>query len=104
MVFIVVIIRSHITTCKGFIDLLSHLILAAIFTSWPIKKWGISKVLLCGSIITSMGFVASSLAPNVPMLYLTYGIITGRKLPKHISMVIMIQKLDSESGVWERDP
>ena len=51
----------------------------AIFTSWPIEKWGVTLVTLAGSILTSLGLIMSAFAPNVAVLIVTYGIFAGKQ-------------------------
>lgn len=42
-----------------------------------IKRFGWRKVTIFGSILSAIGFGTSSLAPNIYMLYFTYGVLTG---------------------------
>ena len=42
-----------------------------------VNKFGCRPVCIAGSIVACLGLVLSTLAPNVPVLMLTYGVIGG---------------------------
>ena len=43
-----------------------------------IQKFGWRPVAICGSVISAVGFSASSFAPQPSLLYFTYGVLTGK--------------------------
>ena len=43
-----------------------------------IKRFGWRIVTICGSVLSAIGFFTSSFAPNVYLLYFTYGALTGK--------------------------
>ena len=54
------------------------LTLSGIVAGPLIKKFGWRLVTVIGSVISAIGFFASSFSPNVYLLYLTYGGLTGK--------------------------
>lgn len=42
-----------------------------------IQRWGPRKVSIAGSVLVGIGWILSGLAPNMPVLYLTYGLLAG---------------------------
>ena len=50
---------------------------SGVFISWPMERWGCWVVAALGSLVASIGLAASSLAPNIAVLCVTQGFITG---------------------------
>ena len=43
-----------------------------------VDKFGCRPVMVAGALIMTAGFFISSFAVNVPMLYVTYGLLMGK--------------------------
>ncbi|ELU01540.1 hypothetical protein CAPTEDRAFT_207617, partial [Capitella teleta] len=64
-----------------------------IFVSYPIDKWGGHRVAFFGSLLASLSLALSSQAPNVTVLYITQGILTGIGLAASVMQgAIIIQQ------------
>lgn len=57
-----------------------------IVTSAPIEVYGCRPVTILGGLLMAAGFITSAFAPNITVLYLTYGVVGGKS---YLIMTIM---------------
>eukprot|EP00095_Tigriopus_kingsejongensis_P002022 snap_masked-scaffold1627_size33010-processed-gene-0.3 protein:Tk02022 transcript:snap_masked-scaffold1627_size33010-processed-gene-0.3-mRNA-1 annotation:"monocarboxylate transporter" len=73
---------EHFDSNRSTVSWVGSLLTGVYLTSGPIvgglvNKYGCRPVCIAGSVISCLGLVLSTIAPNVPVLMLTYGVIGG---------------------------
>lgn len=51
--------------------------MAGPFVSAMANRWGFRPITIAGSFVASAAFAVSSMSPNIPLLYFTYGVCGG---------------------------
>ncbi|KAK2181718.1 hypothetical protein NP493_385g03031 [Ridgeia piscesae] len=46
-------------------------------TNWLATRFGTRRIVICGGLLTTTGFLLSAVAEALPVLYLTYGVFVG---------------------------